>query len=249
MHIIKILHKLLDFVYPSLCISCKEIIGKDNTLCPKCWSQLKFVQSPCCNICSMPLKYKISENDICPSCIRKTPLYNQAKAVFAYNDIIAKIIYRFKYYDQTHLSKFFAKIMFDHSGDILEKIDIIIPTPLHKKRLNFRKYNQSGLLAKNIAKLSGRKCVLDFLQRKKEVKPQVELKGQDRMKNLKSVFCINPKYLNNERLCDDYEGKSFLLIDDVMTTGTTINECTKILLKNGAKSVYVLTIAKTILRD
>jgi ComF family protein len=245
----KILQKFLNFIYPPLCVFCKKLIEDENAfLCVECWSKLKFIQEPCCNICSTPLKYKISENDICASCIKQIPLYNKAKAVFVYNDAIAKLIYKFKYYDNTHLSDFFAKIMVKRAGDILNKIDIIIPTPLHKKRLEIRKYNQSGLLATKISKLSKKQCVVDLLQRKKHVAPQVKLKGERRITNLKSVFQINPKYVDKKKnLC--YTNKSYLLIDDVMTTGTTINECVKILLRKGAKSVYALTIAKTVLRD
>jgi ComF family protein len=186
------------------------------------------------------MDFKISDDDICLKCAKEQPLYIKARSAFVYNNFISKLIMRFKFYDETYLKTFMAKNMLDASIDIIDKIDILIPVPLHKSRLRQRKYNQSLLLCKEIAGMSGKVIIGDFLLKTKQTTAQAELKQNARKENLKNNFMVNEKYLMEE-----YKNKTFAIVDDVMTTGTTINECIKVLNKKGIKNVYAMTFAKT----
>ncbi len=146
-----------------------------------------------------------------------------------------------KYRDQTFLAKKFARILFDKVKNEIVDCDLIIAAPLHLKRLKKRKFNQAGLLAKEISKFSKQsKFIPDFLIRVKNTRPQIELRKKQREKNLKRAFLVNKKYR------ELVKGKKILLIDDVMTTGATVENCAKELKRRGAKEVLVLTIAKTV---
>ena len=135
-----------------------------------------------------------------------------------------------------------AKLMVEASKDIIDNIDILIPIPLHKKRLIFRKYNQSLLLAEEIAKLTNKKVIYNFLYKNKHTVPQVKLKQKDRIENIKGKFSINKEYLDKIK---EYKNLNFALVDDVVTTGSTIKECIKTLNKSGIKNIYVISFAKT----
>ncbi len=163
-------------------------------------------------------------------------------AIFRYNHVIRKIISSLKYRDQTFVAKKFARLLFDKAKNEIAACDLIIPVPLHVKRLRKRKFNQAILLAKNLLKFAPEKTFYaDFLIRTKHTKPQVELKKKERESNLKNVFEVNKKYLELVR------GKKIILIDDVTTTGATLENCAKVLKKYGAKEVVVLVVAKTAL--
>lgn len=145
-----------------------------------------------------------------------------------------------KYRDQTFLAKKFARILFDKVKNEITDCDLIVATPLHLKRLKKRKFNQAGLLAKEISKISKKLFIPDFLIRVKNTRPQIELRKKQREKNLKRAFLVKRNYRELVR------GKKILLIDDVMTTGATLENCAKELKRRGVKEVLVLTIAKTV---
>ncbi|GMO62230.1 MAG: ComF family protein [Rickettsiales bacterium] len=235
--------KLLDFLvrllFPPKCMVCKRIITEYDTICPECWAKVKKIQRPFCAKCSEPLEFKISDDDICLNCLKNEPLYIKSRTAFIYNKFISKIIMRFKFYDETYLKTFMAKNMIDASADIIAQIDILIPVPLHKNRLRQRKYNQSLLLCKEIAKRTGKIVITDFLYKSKHTIPQAKLNQISRKENLKNNFKINKKYKGL------YKDKNFAIVDDVITTGTTINECVKILNRRGIKNVYAISFAKT----
>ena len=236
------INKLIKLIFPPKCVLCKKIIETDDMLCPDCWSKISFIKKPYCNKCSTPFDFQVNDNDICLSCIKNKPLYIKARSAVVYDDNVSKIIFDFKFHDKLHLKRFMAKCMYNASIDILDNIDILIPVPLHKKRLIFRKYNQSLLLAKEIGKLSNKNVICDFLYKTKHTTPQVKLKSIDRKNNLKNKFAVKDKYLKE---IEKYKNLNFAIVDDVLTTSSTVNECIKALNKIGIKNVYVITFAKT----
>lgn len=146
-----------------------------------------------------------------------------------------------KYRDQTFLAQKFARIIFDKSKNEIKDCELMVAVPLHVSRLRKRKFNQAVLLARNLLKLTPKMQFFpDLMVRIKDTKSQIFLKKKERENNLKNVFAVNEKYFGIVK------GKNILLVDDVMTTGATVENCAKILKKHGAKKVKVLTIAKTI---
>ncbi|MFT6258906.1 MAG: ComF family protein [Rickettsiales bacterium] len=176
---------------------------------------------------------------VCGACLQKRPSYFKALAVLRYDQISGELITKFKYFDQINLTKYFSKLMFQKAEEIIDDIDFIVPVPLHKLRIIKRKYNQSALLAKSISLFADKKPILDLLIRTKNNKPQASLNREKRLKNVESIFKVREKYL------EKIKGKNILLIDDVKTTGATIESCSKILKKEKVNRIYILTLAKT----
>lgn len=226
---------------PHSCIICNKIINS-GYLCQEHFEKLNFISKPNCPICCHPFDFEVSKNTLCPNCLRKKPSYEKAISIFAYDEISKKLIFDFKYHDKTNLIKFFTNILFNHSQEIIDDIDFISFVPLHKKRLKQRKYNQSALIARKFAKKSNITLITNLLIRHKNTKPQFYLSQKARHKNMAGAFVTNSKYLS------EINNKNILLIDDVITTGATIENCCKELKKSGVSKIYILTIAKSILK-
>lgn len=234
----KLALSFLNVIFPKSCLICNKIIS-GGSFCVEDWNKLHFLQKPACDICFQPFEFEVEDQTICGKCAQNRPEYFKALAVLNYDESSRTLITKFKYFDQTNLAKYFAELMFKQAKEILPNIDFIAPIPLHKFRIINRKYNQSALLAKNISGLSDKKVILDLLIRTKNNKPQASLNQKMRRKNVAGIFKVKEKYL------EEIRGKNILLIDDVITTGATVESCCKVLKKCGVARIYVLTLAKT----
>ncbi|MBU6338876.1 MAG: ComF family protein [Rickettsiales bacterium] len=234
------LKKITEIVFPNQCLYCNCLIGQEGLFCNSCWQKLQFITDPKCNICSHAFEFQVGDCLTCAKCLARKPAYDKVITVFRYNQIIKKIIGDFKYRDNISLAKKLTKIIFNKFSEELDEIDFIIAVPLHKKRLRKRKFNQAIILAKELAKLTDKRLYYDLLQRIKNTTPQASLSRKEREKNLNGAFILKDKY--HELV----KGKNILLVDDVMTTGSTLENCAKILKKYKAKKVIVLTIAKRV---
>lgn len=157
-----------------------------------------------------------------------------------YDEYSKALIIKFKYFDQTYMAKYFAILIKNQLQNLINNIDYIAPVPLHKLKLIKRRYNQSAILAKKLAKITNLPVITDLLKRSINTKSQSSLDKELRKSNVNKAFIFNKKYQKQ------IFGKNILLIDDVITSGATINSCSKILNKAGVSKVYVATIAKTI---
>jgi ComF family protein len=229
-------NKALRFLFPPLCLSCSKHVGDWGEFCTTCWSDLVFISPPFCKKCGVPFDFKIEDDLLCPKCIQNSPHYDIVRSVFLYNDISKKIILKLKHHDATHLALYMAQYMDQNSYGLFD-VDIIAPVPLHWRRLLKRKFNQSELILKHL-RISPDQKIYDLLKRHKNTPIQGTLGENDRIANVKSAFKINPKYLKT------IKGKKILLIDDMFTTGATINECAKVLKKKGALEVLCLSFAR-----
>jgi ComF family protein len=166
--------------------------------------------------------------------------FTMARSLGAFDGSLQAAIHRWKYEGKTHLTPFFAEWMAEGLNRYwdLSSIDLLIPVPLHPKRLRERGFNQALLLAKELSRRTEIPCFKTILRKKKPTLPQVNLSGGEREKGLRGVFQV----IEREELL----GKSVLLVDDVYTTGATVNECSKALVRGGAKKVAVLTLAHAI---
>ncbi len=243
MHILKktfnLFKIIFDAILPNRCASCGKIV-EDSGVCGECYGELNFISSPYCKICGTPIETAVTSSDfICGECAKTKKTYiDLTRSALVYNDAAKKIVLPFKFKDRTDLAPLLAKMALRAGGDFWNEADLLVPVPLHRKRIFFRKYNQSALITGELSKISSVKCDNSLLLRSINTKPQVKCTAKQRLKNVKNAFEINS--LKN------VNGKNIILVDDVLTTGATVNECAKVLKQNGANKVYVLTIARVI---
>ncbi len=231
---------VLNLLFPPQCLNCDERVPTHGTLCLACWQKITFISDPMCDCCGLPFDYDIGGQALCAECIKTQRPYSRARTAFRYDENSSKLITRFKYSDQTQLAKIYGAWLTKAGKELLPGTDAIIPVPLHYFRFLTRRFNQSALLAQSISKATGIKTLPDAIKRKRYTTPQTGLSKAQRKNNVKGAFAVN------KRCLPSIKGKNILLVDDVMTTGSTIEQCTKTLLKAGATRVNVLTLARTI---
>lgn len=239
----KFLNIFLNILYPHRCPSCLTMVS-DDVFCSSCWKKLYFIEKPYCTICGEPL-VATNEGDglSCAACLRNRPYFNRNISIFVYNRTIIRVVYRLKYNQKLFLAKFLAKFLVKRLEEVdnTVKLDYITMVPLHPKRFRMRGYNQSLLLARELSKIKHIPCIDDLLIKQKNTIPQTKLDRKRRKTNLKSVFVTNEKWLG------DIKGKNIGVVDDVFTTGSTLNECAKTLKKAGVARVFTFTLVKTTL--
>ena len=236
---LKAINLLVLLIYPHKCPSCKNIINTEG-FCVSCWKKLIFIHKPYCAVCGKPIDIVTEMGLVCGSCLKKKYYFDRTFSVFVYNNTIARAIFEFKFYRKTFLSKFFVKLMLNKIKECNENIDFITCVPMHIKRLRYRGYNQSLLLANDLAEKINVPCIYNLLKKVKHTKAQIQLNHKRRRINLRLAFVFNDEYVDLVR------DKNVLLVDDVFTTGSTVNECAKALKKVGVARVFVLTIARVV---
>lgn len=232
----------LDALLPPQCLGCGEIVGEPGALCGPCWSGLGFIAAPFCRVCGRPFEVAEAGADdmTCGGCLARAPDYAAARSALAYDDASRSLILGFKRADRTHGAPAFARWMARAGSDLLAEAEIVAPVPLHWSRLLARRYNQSALLANALAKLGGKRTVPDLLRRRRRTPSQGGLGLSARFRNVAGAFSLNPRHR------DLIQDKAILLIDDVLTTGATVEACAKALTRAGAAKVSVLTLARVL---
>ncbi len=238
------LKRLLNYIIPATCPGCHLPIEQDHSICPKCWTSLVFITDPFCNTCAEPLEISTLSDDvyICGSCLKTPPLFSQSRSLFKYSGLARQLILSLKHGGATFLSPTLGKMMAQHHQNYIKECDMIVPVPLHWSRLLKRGYNQAALLAKDIARRSDMDFSPTLLIRKKRTPSQGKYGKVGRLKNVKFAFSVP---INSVPILTN---KTVLLVDDVVASGATLNECTKVLLTAGAKKVKVLVVAKSTLK-
>lgn len=204
-----------------------------------CFNKLEFISSSNCQHCATPISIqtKFNEQSRCLNCQSYKYYFDFAYAIFVYNKVISKPIINLKYNDQTYLAYHFASLLKNNFQKIIENVDYVVCVPLHRQKLFKRKFNQANLIARNFAK---KKYLANAIIRITNDSSQVFLTKKQRAKNLNKSFIINPKIIHK------IYNKRILVIDDVMTTASTLNACCKVLKKHNVKEISVAVIAKTI---
>ncbi len=228
----------LDLLFPPACSCCKKQIEDSSTpLCIDCFEKLKFIQKPYCLCCGRVFPGD-GENHLCGICLQSSWFFDKTRSLFAYEEAIALLISDLKYAGKsTGLETFQWLSKQSTILDDLNTPDIILPVPLHPKRLRKRGFNQALILAKTIFPGEKKKIKYDVLIRKNNTPSQAGLSGKERRNNLKNVFTVKRPSMVAER--------TVLIIDDVFTTGSTTNECAKALKKAGAVRVDILTVCRS----
>ena len=231
---------ILDLILPPHCPGCGEPVHETQTLCASCWQELTFLTGPACQICGIPFDDMAQDRgrEICAQCTRYPPPYRQARAALDYNAASKSLILPFKHADRHELAMIQAKWLLQAGSELLDRSDMLIPVPLHNWRLFKRRYNQAGLLAAKLTQLSHIQSAYQILLRHRATINQGRFGPTGRRRNVRGAFWVpEPK----KRQLD---GKSVLLVDDVMTTGATVSECARVLKRAGARHVDVLTVAR-----
>lgn len=234
-----LLEHFFDLLLPPLCLNCEAPVGGNQTLCPDCWKAINFVAPPWCASCGAPFEVPVEAGTLCGECIAYPPDFSAARSAMIYDDASKRLILGFKHNDRLHPAEALAGWLHRAGAELWDKTDAIIPVPLHRWRLFKRRYNQAALLAHELGKRAGKSVVVDGLIRVIATPAQGHMNREDRKRNVAGAFSVNP------RRADVLAGKTVVLVDDVFTTGATVNECSRILRKAGVGEVYVLTLART----
>lgn len=217
-------------------MTCNQKVDESSHFCHECWVEIEFISNPYCLQCSIPLPVDYL-GEQCVACAEHSPKFDMSRAVFKYDDLTKKMIHDFKFNDKTIYAKGFSELMHRFGRELMEESDVIIPVPIHPARLRKRKYNHAALLATRIGVLMDIPVEVDAISKITKTQAQVGLSRKERIKNLRDSFEVSNH--------DAVKGKKVALIDDVMTTGATANECARVLKRAGAKRVYIITLART----
>lgn len=240
--ITEVLDDISNVIFPPQCLGCAEILHPHGRqlFCSACKEKIKFITGNLCPVCGTTFSNSPAESHLCGNCLKNKPYFSCARAVFSYETIILEVIHQFKYGNNISVGARLASLMADFSFPDVEFTDysLIMPVPLHIKRLRERGFNQSLILARALAKKWLIPLDFSLLKRHKSTLTQTGLHKTERKQNIKGAFEVSDK--------NKIAGKNVLLIDDVYTTGATINECAKTLIKAGAQNVTVLTLARVI---
>ncbi len=232
------LRALLKPIIPPLCPLCHSVIEADESLCAPCWKALEFISDPQCSACAFPLECGENTTLLCGACLKDTPPFSRTRAAFRYTPSSKNLVLQLKYGDATHLVPLFTQWM-TRNKDIFQGVDALIPVPLHWTRLVYRGFNQAALLARSLSKTTEIPLWASLLKRPKKTASQGTLSKEDRQTSLRQAFYIDPKYR------PFLKGKTVILVDDVMASGSTVKFCTETLLTAGAKEVRVIVLCRS----
>ena len=239
----RLLSSLLDIIYPPRCQICTAFLDGHTAdrgdICDECFSGFKALAHPFCTLCSEPFKSKVEEDHLCEKCLRKRPSYDELRAPYLYEEKIMNSIQLIKYSGKSYIVKSLGPLLGAFAKNWINdtKDTIIMPVPLHRKKLRQRGFNQSVLFVKAISPVLEIEADFFTLIRTRYTESQTGLSLEQRRKNVKGAFDIRGN--------SDIRGKSVILVDDVATTGNTMNECARVLKKAGAEKVLGLTLART----
>lgn len=228
------LKDVVDLFFPPRCLSCSKKMNKSESfICDECRNELKFIERSVCDKCGTPL-----HSEICDMCEDGEFVFDQARSVFNYENSVRNLIHNFKYNEVTKISRLFAEYLYDfvQKNDYINQDYLFLPVPLHTIKKKMRGFNQAKFIADDLAKLTKNKVEANIIKRNRFTKTQTKLGKEDRKKNLHSAFKINDKF--------SFRDKNFLIIDDVFTTGSTVNELSKILREKDANKIKILTVAR-----
>ena len=230
----------LDLVLPPLCLACKSVVAEPGGLCARCWSKIAFLGPPQCDLCGHPLEIDIGPGALCGACMEDPFPFHRARAVFRYDDSSKALILRFKHADRLEGAGAFARWMARAGAPLIEAADMIVPVPLNRWRLWRRRYNQAALLAQGLGKVTGVPVDTALLTRPRHTPSQGRMGRADRVRNVKGAFAVA------DGAAARLQGKTILLVDDVMTTGATLAACADTLKRSGAARVDVLTLGRVV---
>lgn len=224
---------LLDLIFPPRCAVCDTVLGwGEKEICGECKQKIEYLDNPTCFKCGKQVK---EEEEYCYDCREKEHFFLQGAAVFPY-EYIRLSLYRFKYSGRQEYARFYGRQMAWRMEEKRKawKPDALVPVPLHKKKRRQRGYNQAELVAKELSRYWGIPVINNLVIRSKNTRPMKEIVGTDRQNNLKKAFKLGT---------NDVKLNTIIIIDDIYTTGSTIDAVSKVCLEAGIQRIYFLTVS------
>src|ERR1700756_2197445 len=229
----------LDIALPTLCVACREPVDGEG-VCAKCWAKLSFIAPPYCPRLGIPFVYDPGPELLSMEAIANPPAYQRARAAVRYDDVARTLVHALKYQDRTDLAPAMGRWMARAGRELLDEADVLIPVPLHWRRGWSRRYNQSGALARVISRQTGVKLSSEALRRVRPTQQQVGLSRKERASNVQGAFKVSA---DRQSLV---QSRRVVLIDDVLTSGATVDACARALLRAKAAQVDVLVFARVV---
>jgi ComF family protein len=232
-----VMRTALDLALPPLCAACRQPV-EGKGLCPACWSKLSFITRPYCERLGIPFVYDPGPGILSMEAIATPPAYNRARAAVRFDEISRALVHALKYGDRLDLAPMLGRWTANAGRELLAEADALVPVPLHWRRLWARRFNQSAMLAATIAKESGVPIATGVLKRVRATAQQVGLSQTERAANIQGAFRVPAEGKAA------VAGRRLVLVDDVLTSGATVQGCARALLRAGAANVDVLIFAR-----
>lgn len=233
----------LDTVLPPLCIACRGPLGTPGGLCPECWAKVSFIAPPYCDRLGIPFPHDPGPGVLSMEAIADPPAYGRARAAVRYDDVARGLVHHLKYGDRLDLAATMGRWMAHAGRGLIAEADALVPVPLHWRRLWGRRFNQAAVLAHAVAATSGTQpppVLCGALKRVRATPQQVGLSRGERASNVQGAFAVT----GDGKAA--IAGRRIVLIDDVLTSGATIDGCVRTLLRAGAGNVDVLVFARVV---
>lgn len=230
----------LDVALPPLCPSCREPVGEASGLCAGCWSKLSPIERPFCERLGIPFTYDPGPGILSMQAIADPPAYQRARAVVRYDEVARTLVHALKYGDRLDLAPTMGRWMARSGRELFAGADLIVPVPLHWRRLWARRFNQSAALARIVSGVSGIAVSTTALKRVKATPQQVGLSKSERALNVQGAFRVGAEGKA------EIARRNVVLLDDVLTSGATVDSCARALLRAGARNVDVLVFARVV---
>ena len=230
----------VDLLWPPVCAHCGAGVGSAHALCPDCWRAMPFIERPYCERLGTPFAVDLGPGLLSPEAIAVPPAFDRARAVARYEGPARTLVQRLKYSDRLDLAPAMSVMMARAGAELLREADLVLPVPLHRVRLWSRRFNQAALLARAIGRAAGVPVETGALLRVKRTASQVGLTRPERAANVQGAFRVPPA---SKPLV---QGRRLVLVDDVLTTGATLEAAARALTRTGAAGVDVLTFARVV---
>lgn len=233
----RILGAISDLLMPPVCLVCRAPIGVHDALCASCWREIDFIRPPLCDRLGLPMPFDTGGVMISAAAAADPPPYDRARAIAAHTGSMRTLVHALKFHDRHDVRRLLGKWLVEAGRDVVGECELVVPVPLARRRLLMRRFNQAAILAQEVARLTGLGYEPLVLERRRATSSQVGLTRAERQRNVAGAFRV-PR-----RLEDRVRGRKILLIDDVITTGSTVGACARALKRAGAARVDVLALA------
>ena len=236
-------NSLVRLLLDPLCPGCRRPLVRplDRTICDSCWDGVVLLAAPVCERCGDQLAVVQDTTGLCKRCTRRTPAFSVARSAGTYEGSLRELVHAFKFEGRRQLAEPLARLMCRRGLDVLEGADAVVPVPLHPVRLLRRGFNQADDLAREVGL-----PVWRLLRRRRHGPPQASLPAPRRRANLRHAYGLSLRCVLPESMRRSFRDRTVVLIDDVMTTGATLDACARMLLDNGVRDVRALTVARAV---